>query len=51
METKKRMEAEMKEAGEIIKARKEEKLARLTSVSRYGVGFPISLSVSKAIAN
>jgi len=36
METKKRMEAEMREAGEIIKARKEEKLAKLTSVSRYG---------------
>ena len=28
LETKKRMEAEMIEAGEIIKARKEEKLAR-----------------------
>ena len=34
LETKKRMEAEMVEAGEIIKARKEEKLARLTSGPR-----------------
>lgn len=35
METKKKMEAEMIEAGEIIKARKEEKLSRMTSGSRY----------------
>ena len=33
-ETKKRMEEEMKEAGEIIKQRKEEKLAKMIPVSR-----------------
>ena len=34
---KKRMEAEMEEASEIIKARKEEKLAKKTPSMRYDV--------------
>lgn len=34
MKEKKKMEAEMQEAGEIIKARKEEKLAKMTPLSR-----------------
>jgi len=40
VETKKMMEAEMQEASEIIKARKEEKMSRLSTVSRAPIATP-----------